>query len=563
MLNVIIVNTINNLEIISLSKKLFKSAAVVSGMTMISRILGFIRDMLFARIFGIDSGTDAFFVAFKIPNFLRRLFAEGAFSQAFVPVLADYKQQGSKEALKLFINRTAGSLALILMAVTIIGMIAAPLLIILFAPGFMREGGQYDLTVQMLRITFPYLFFISSVAFAGGILNSHGRFAIPAFTPVFLNLCMIATAIWLSPLMPEPITALAWGVFIAGMVQLAFQFPALKALDLVPRPQFGFKDPGVKRIMSLMLPAIFGVSVTQINLLLDTLLASFLAAGSVSWLYYSDRLVEFPLGLFGIALATVILPNLSKNHAAKDYIAFSRSLDWGLRLVLLIGIPSSVGLFLLAEPLLSTLFKYDEFAIKDVQMAGKSLMAYSVGLLGFILVKILVPGFTSRKNMKTPVRFGIYAMVANMVFNLILFYPFAHAGLALATSLGAFFNAGLLLKRLLKEKFYQPLHGWVSYLSKLIIANVIMGLGLYYFVDTTQWYYWEAFDKITHLAITIILAALVYTVVLLLIGFRPRHLSPPIANLSTVIIKKIRKKPKKFNKRQLLKQQRHRGRKQH
>ena len=545
-----------------MSKKLFKSTAVVSGMTMISRILGFIRDMLFARIFGVDSGTDAFFVAFKIPNFLRRLFAEGAFSQAFVPVLADYKEQGSKEALRLFINRTAGSLSLILMAVTIIGMIAAPLLIMLFAPGFMWEGGQYELTVQMLRITFPYLFFISSVAFAGGILNSHGQFAVPAFTPVFLNLCMISAAIWLSPLMPEPITALAWGVFIAGMVQLAFQFPALMALGLVPRPQFGFRDPGVKRIMSLMLPAIFGVSVTQINLLIDTLLASFLTAGSVSWLYYSDRLVEFPLGLFGIALATVILPSLSKNHAAKDYQSFSRSLDWGLRLVLLIGLPSSVGLFLLAEPMLSTLFKYNEFGVNDVQMAGKSLMAYSVGLLGFILVKILVPGFSSRKDMKTPVRFGIYAMIANMIFNFILFYPMGHVGLALATSLGAFFNASLLLKRLLKEKFYQPLQGWGGYLLKLILANGVMGVGLYYFVDKTQWYDWQALDKIIHLAIAIILAALVYAIVLLLVGLRLDHLSPNLVEIVPLAHnKKVRKKSKKLNKRQLLKRQRSRGRK--
>lgn len=533
---------------------------------MISRILGFIRDMLFARIFGVDSGTDAFFVAFKIPNFLRRLFAEGAFSQAFVPVLADYKEQGSKEALKLFINRTAGALALILMAVTIIGMISAPLLIMLFAPGFMWEGGQYELTVQMLRITFPYLFFISSVAFAGGILNSHGQFAVPAFTPVFLNLCMISAAIWLSPLMPEPITALAWGVFIAGMVQLAFQFPALMALGLVPRPQFGFKDAGVKRIMSLMLPAIFGVSVTQINLLIDTLLASFLTAGSVSWLYYSDRLVEFPLGLFGIALATVILPSLSKNHAEKDYQGFSRSLDWGLRLVLLIGLPSSIGLFLLAEPMLSTLFKYNEFGINDVQMAGKSLMAYSVGLLGFILVKILVPGFSSRQDMKTPVRFGIYAMIANMVFNFILFYPLGHVGLALATSLGAFFNASLLLKRLLKEKFYQPHQGWSGYLLRLVLANSVMAIGLYYFVDKTLWYDWQALDKIIYLAMAIILAALVYAIVLLLVGLRPHHLSSKIVESVSLVNDKVRKKPKKpkkLNKRQLLKQQRSRGRKKH
>ena len=530
-------------------------------MTFISRILGFIRDMLFARLFGVDSGTDAFFVAFKIPNFLRRLFAEGAFAQAFVPVLADYKEEGSQEALKRFIDRTAGTLAIILMLVTIAGVIAAPLLIMLFAPGFMWEGGQYELAVQMLRITFPYLFFISLVAFAGGILNSHGHFAVPAFTPVFLNICMIAAAVWLSPIMPEPITALAWGVFAAGAVQLAFQVPALMRLGLMPRLQWGFKDVGVSRIMKLMLPAIFGVSITQINLLLDTLLASFLASGSVSWLYYSDRLVEFPLGVFGIALATVILPSLSKNHASKDKQAFSRSLDWGLRLVLLIGMPASLGLLLLAEPMLSTLFQYDEFSIDDVQKAGSSLMAYSVGLLGFILVKILVPAFSSRKDTKTPVRFGIYAMIANMVFNLALVFPFAHVGLALATSLGAFFNASLLLKQLLKEKVYQPAHGWWGYLSRVSLANLGMGFGLYYFVDKTLWYHWDAVDKIINLAIAIVLAGAVYGIILLAIGFRPAHLSPQVEIISHVVKKVARKKAKKLNKRQQLKKQRNRGRK--
>ena len=491
---------------------------------MISRILGFIRDMLFARIFGIDAGTDAFFVAFKIPNFMRRLFAEGAFSQAFVPVLSDYKEQGSKQALKLFIDRTAGTLALILLLVTIVGVIAAPILIILFAPGFIGEGKQYDLAVQMLRITFPYLFFISSVAFAGGILNSHGKFAIPAFTPVFLNLCMIAAAIWLSPRMEDPIVALAWGVFAAGIVQLLFQFPALSQLGLVPNLKIGFKDPGVKRILKLMLPAIFGVSVTQINLLLDTLIASFLAAGSVSWLYYSDRLVEFPLGIFGIALATVILPSLSKNHAANDPVEFSKSLDWALRLVLLIGLPASAGLLILAEPMLSTLFQYEEFGVNDVQLAGKSLMAYSLGLLGFILVKVLVPGFTSRKDMKTPVRFGIYAMVANMGMNIALVFPLAHAGLALATSLGAFFNASLLLSKLLKDKIYKPGKNWANFIVKIIFANEIMALFLYVYVDGNQWYDWTAFDRAFNLALWIVLGCLVYVISLLFIGIRPKNL---------------------------------------
>lgn len=508
-----------------MSRQLFKSTAIVSSMTMISRILGFIRDMLFARIFGVDSGTDAFFVAFKIPNFLRRLFAEGAFAQAFVPVLSDYKAQGGRESLKLFIDRTGGTLALVLMLVTILGVVGAPVLITIFAPGFLWEGEQYDLAVQMLRITFPYLFFISSVAFAGGILNSHGKFAVPAFTPVFLNLCMIAAAIWLSPLMPDPVVALAWGVFAAGAVQLLFQFPALLRLGLVPRLRFGFYDAGVKRIMKLMLPAIFGVSITQINLLLDTLIASFLATGSVSWLYYSDRLVEFPLGVFGIALATVILPSLSKNHAADQPEEFSRSLDWGLRLVLLIGMPAALGLFLLAEPMLSTLFQYHEFGRDDVQMAGLSLRAYAIGLLGFILVKVLVPGFTSRKDTKTPVRYGIYAMIANMAMNVALVFPLAHAGLALATSLGAFFNASLLLARLLREKVYRPGRRWRIFILRIILANEIMAVFLYRLVDAELWFGWGAEQRIMNLASWIGLGALVYALALLLSGFRFSHLS--------------------------------------
>jgi putative peptidoglycan lipid II flippase len=505
------------------SRQLLKSTAVVGSMTMISRILGFIRDMIFARLFGADASTDAFFVAFKIPNFLRRLFAEGAFSQAFIPVLSDYKEQGGKIALQQFVDRTAGTLAIILMLVTFVGIFAAPVLIFLFAPGFDWEGEQHDLAVKLLQITFPYLFFISSVAFAGGILNTFGKFAVPAFTPVFLNICMIAAAIWLSPLMAEPVVALAWGVFAAGMVQLLFQFPALMRLGLVPRLRFGFKDSGVKRIMKLMLPAIFGVSITQINLLLDTLIASFLVSGSVSWLYFSDRLVEFPLGIFGIALATVILPNLSKNHVAEDSVAFSKSLDWGLKLVLLVGAPSAVGLFMLAEPMLSTLFQYDEFSRNDVVMAGRSLMAYSIGLLGFILVKILVPGFTSRKDMKTPVRFGIYAMIANMFMNIAFVFPLAHAGLALATSLGAFFNASLLLKRLLKEKVYQPSKGWRLYILRIILACEVMAVLLHKYVDTELWSEWSAMDRVMNLAMWIGIAAAVYFVVLFLSGLKPRH----------------------------------------
>jgi putative peptidoglycan lipid II flippase len=492
-------------------------------MTLVSRILGFVRDMLIGQIFGVSAGTDAFFVAFKIPNFLRRLFAEGAFAQAFIPVLADYKERGSQQALKLFIDKTAGTLATALLMITVLGVLAAPVLILLFAPGFAWQGSQHELAVQMLRLTFPYILFISLVAFAGAILNSHGKFAIPAVTPVLLNLCMIAAAIYLAPLMAEPVLALAWGVLAAGLVQLLFQCPALYKLGLLPRLKIDFKDAGVTQVIQLMIPAIFASSISQINLLLNTLLASFLTAGSVSWLYYSDRLVEFPLGIFGIALATVILPNLSKNHAAEDTIAFSNALDWGLRFVLFITVPAALGLLFMAEPILSTLFQYHKFSVYDVQMAGKSLMAYSLGLVGFVLVKVLVPGFTSRKDMKTPVRFGLYTMCANMLLGLLLIVPFAHVGLALATSLGALFNAGLLLWQLLKEKVYQPVAGWGWFLMRLLLANALMAGGLYYFVDKTLWYHWTASERLLHLGFYVLVAIVVYGLSLVILGLRPKQ----------------------------------------
>ncbi|MDP2099736.1 MAG: murein biosynthesis integral membrane protein MurJ [Methylobacter sp.] len=508
-----------------MSRQLFKSTAVVGSMTLVSRLLGFVRDMLIAHLFGVDSATDAFFVAFKIPNFLRRLFAEGAFAHAFVPVLSDYKERANPVALKLFIDKTAGTLSVFLLALTLIGVVAAPVLIMLLAPGFIGQGSQYELSVQLLQITFPYLFFITLVAFAGGILNAHGRFAIPALTPVFLNICMITAAIWLAPLMSEPVTALAWGVFAAGVVQLLFQLPALARLGLMPRPRLGFSDPGVKRIVNLMLPAIFSVSVTQINLFLDTLIASFLTVGSVSWLYYSDRLVEFPLGILGIALATVILPNLSKSHAADDMAAFSSALDWGLRLVVLVGLPATIGLVLLAEPMLSTLFQYNEFGVSDVHFAGLSLKAYSLGLLGFILIKVLVPGFSSRGDMKTPVRYGVYALLVSLALNLLLVFPLAHAGLALATSLGAYFNAALLLMKLHKDKVYQPAKGGGLFFTRIALASGVMAAGLFYFVDTAWWNDWSSTVRVLNLLKWIGLGLACYTATLWLTGLRLRHLA--------------------------------------
>ncbi|MCW8901455.1 MAG: murein biosynthesis integral membrane protein MurJ, partial [Gammaproteobacteria bacterium] len=445
---------------------LFRSTAVVSSMTMVSRVFGLLRDMVFTRIFGADAGTDAFLVAFKIPNFLRRLFAEGAFSQAFVPVLTGVKNEEGDEAVSDLVRNTLGTLAGILFFMTVLAAIATPILVMIFAPGFIDQPEKFDLTTDMLRITFPYILFMSLTALSAGILNSYGRFAIPAFTPVLLNLSLIAAAIWLAPLMEVPIMALAWGVFIAGVAQLAFQIPFILKLGLLRWPRWGWRNSGVRRILKLMLPGIFGSSVMQINLLFDTLIASFLVSGSVTWLYLSDRMVELPLGIFGIALATVILPNLSQKHAAGDPKAFSRMLDWALRWVLVIALPAAVALAVLAGPILSTLFLYGDFRPLDVEMASISLLVYSSGLIGFILVKVLAPGYFARQDTKTPVKVGLIAMVANMIMNVAFVVPMLklgwtapHAGLALATSISAFINAGLLYRGLKKAGVYLPQTG--------------------------------------------------------------------------------------------------------
>jgi putative peptidoglycan lipid II flippase len=494
-------------------------------MTMVSRVLGFVRDIVIARFFGASEGTDAFFVAFKIPNFMRRLFAEGAFSQAFVPVLSEYKETQSTEALKELIAKTAGTLATVLFFITLLGVIGAPILIYIFAPGFESEGTRHDLAVEMLRLTFPYLLFISLTAMAGGVLNTFGKFAIPAITPVLLNLSFLAAIFWLSPLLEKPIMALAWAVLLAGIAQLAFQFPFLKKLGLMPKLSFDRQHAGVKKIMNLMLPALFGVSVTQINLLVDTLLASFLVAGSVSWLYFSDRLVEFPLGIFGIALATVILPNLSKSHAAGKVADFSASLDSGLRWVVLLGVPAALGLFFLAQPMLATLFQYDAFTTSDVNNASLSLMAYAIGLPAFILVKVLVPGFTSRQDMKTPVKIGVIAVVSNMLMSVTLVMFYQHVGLALATSLAAFVNAGLLLSALLKEGAFKPQRGWFIFLVKVLVANLSVGVIYFYDYPPLQWYEWGAFDRVLHLTLEILAVILLYVTTAFLLGIRPRHLA--------------------------------------
>jgi putative peptidoglycan lipid II flippase len=508
-----------------MSSRLLKSTASVGAFTFLSRVLGFVRDMMIARLFGAGAGTDAFFVAFKIPNFLRRLFAEGAFSQAFVPVLSEYKTQREHEELRRLADHVAGTLGVVLFLVTLVGVVTAPVLVMIFAPGFIGDPGKYGLTVDLLRITFPYLLFVSLTALAAGILNTFGRFGVPAVTPVFLNLSMIGAALWLAPRMAEPVTALAWGVFIAGVAQLLFQIPFLARVRVLPRPRWGWRHEGVQRVLRLMLPAIFGSSVAQINLLFDTLLASFLVTGSVSWLYYSDRLMEFPLGVFGIALATVLLPSLSRQHAEASREGFSNTLDWGLRWVMVIGVPAGVGLLVLAGPMLTTLFQYREFTTHDVEMARLSLMAYSVGLLPFILIKVLAPGFFSRQDTRTPVRIGVIAMLTNMVLNVILIFPLAHAGLALATSLAAFLNAALLYRALRREQVYVPGAGWSALLLRVGAASAVMGGLLWYGSgELSAWYAWGAAERSARLLLWIALGGVAYLAVVWLLGLRPRHL---------------------------------------
>lgn len=503
---------------------LLRSSGVVGSMTMLSRVLGLVRDMVIARYFGAGAGADAFFVAFKIPNFLRRLFAEGAFSQAFVPVLSSYRERQSVSDVKHLVDAVAGTLGMILLAVTLLAVLGSPVLTAVFAPGFLDDQAKFSMASEMLRITFPYLLLISLTAFAGAILNSYDRFAVPAFTPVLLNLSMIAAAVFLTPIMQEPVMALAWGVFIAGALQLFFQLPFLMRLGLMPRPRIDYRHEGVQRILKLMAPALFGVSVSQINLLLDTVLASFLQTGSVSWLYYSDRLSELPLGVFGIAIATVILPSLSRKHAAASSDQFAATLDWAVRTVLLIGVPAALALALLAEPLIATLFHYGEVTNRDVLMSAQSLRAYSAGLLAFMLIKVLAPGFFAREDTRTPVKIGVIAMVANMVFNLALIVPLAHAGLALATSLSAWLNGFLLWRGLRREGAWSSQPGWPVFMLRLLFANAVLaGIILWLNGPVSEWLAMDGYRRALDMTVMVAAGVGGYFAALVLVGVRVRH----------------------------------------
>lgn len=515
---------------------LLRSSSIVSVMTFLSRILGLVRDVCFARYLGAEASADAFYIAFKIPNFFRRLFAEGAFSQAFVPVLSEYRTQGSHAAVHVLVNNVAGVLGLSLLLFTGLAVAFSPVVAVIFAPGFTGDAHKFALVSELLRITFPYLLLISLTGFAGAVLNSYDRFAVPALTPVWLNVVLITAAVAVAPSMREPAFALAWGVLVAGIVQLVFQLPFLAHLRLLPRPTLGWQHPGVKQVFKLMLPAIFGVSVSQINLLLDTVLASLLPTGSVSWLYYSDRLAELPLGVFAVAIGTVILPKLSRLHAEQAPELYSKTLDWALRCIIFIAVPAALALMIVADPILTTLFQYGKTAAHDINMASYSLRAYAVGLVAFMLIKVLAPGFYARQDTKTPVKIGVVAMVANMVLNVLFVAPLyfwfdlGHMGLALATAASAFLNAWLLLRSLRRADIYQPQPGWWRTAWQQLVANGTMCLVLLvllaYFGD---WSAKEAWPRAWQLILVCVAGFAAYALGLLASGFRPAQLRPGVS----------------------------------
>ena len=495
----------------NMTSRLVKSTLTTGSMTLISRISGLLRDVVFANFIGASLVADAFYVAFRIPNFFRRIFAEGAFSQAFVPVLSEYRNKTDEAAIRLFISHVSASLGLILFLTVVAGMLGATGIVTVLAPGFLDQPEKFSTTVTMLRITFPYLLFISLVAMSAGVMNAYHKFAVPAFTPVLLNLCMIASALILAPLMDGSAMALAWGVLIAGIVQLFYQLPTLKKMNLLVMPRLDIQDKGVRKVGKLMIPAIIGSSAAQISLLVNTILASFLVTGSVSWLYYSDRLMEFPLGIFGIALATVILPALSDTHHSKTKEEFSALLDWALRWVALIGLPASVALVILSDALVATLFQYGEFTAWDVEMASKSLIAFSIGLPGLIIIKVLAPGFFARQDTQTPARIAVIAVVVNILVSLILIRPLAHVGLALAVTVSAYVNSGLLYYILRKQSTYRPLPGWFGYLAKVVLASTSMGAILYFGAGDLQvWTDAGLLERIGRLTILILSGAAVY-----------------------------------------------------
>ncbi|RUR11916.1 murein biosynthesis integral membrane protein MurJ [Legionella sp. km772] len=505
-------------------QSLLRSTSLVSIMTFMSRMVGFVRDMVLANFFGAQAGMDAFFVAFRIPNFMRRLFAEGAFSQAFVPVLAEYQKTRSPDDVRTFIARISGHLSSILTLVTIVGIIASPLIIFLFAPGFSQGGVRAELATAMLRITFPFLMLVSLTAMSGAVLNTYGYFGVPAFTPVLLNICMIVAALYICPHLPTPVVGLAWGVLIAGIVQFLFQLPFLHQRRLLVKPQIVRNDPGVTKVLKLMIPALFGVSIAQLNLMVDSIFASFLQIGSVSWLYYTDRLADFPLGVFGVAIATVILPHLSRRHAEQSIEHYSRALDWGLRSILLIGIPSGIGLSLFSMPLIAGCFAYGKFTLMDIVQTQKSLITLGLGVPAFMMVKVLASGFYAQQDISTPVKVGVWSMIINTILCAVFIGFFAHAGLTLASALAGYVNCGCLFFLLVKRGVFKPSPGWFKYSMQLIIANCAVAIYLYLMMGTIE--YWLSFSAIMRLSLLLVhvfAVVVIYLLVLGLLGLRFKH----------------------------------------
>ncbi|KTD65058.1 murein biosynthesis integral membrane protein MurJ [Legionella shakespearei] len=505
-------------------QSLLRSTTLVSIMTFVSRMAGFVRDMVIANFFGAQAGMDAFFVAFRIPNFMRRLFAEGAFAQAFVPVLAEYQKTRSPDDVRVFIARIAGYLSSILTLVTVVGIIASPVIIFLFAPGFSHDSMRADLATQMLRITFPFLMLVSLTAMAGAVLNTYGYFGVPAFTPVLLNISMILAALYLCPNLPVPVMGLAWSILIAGIAQLLFQLPFLYRHQLLVRPRVVRNDEGVSKVLKLMIPALFGVSIAQLNLMVDSIFASFLQVGSVSWLYYTDRLTDFPLGVFGVAVATVILPHLSRKHTERSVEQYSRALDWGLRSILLIGIPAGLGLCLFSMPLIASCFTYGKFHAIDLLQTQKSLITLASGVPAFMMVKVLASGFYAQQDIKTPVKVGAISMVINTILCSIFVWHFAHAGLTLASALAGYVNCGLLLYLLVKRGVFKPSPGWFKYSMQLLIANAAITVYLYFMTGTVE--YWLSFTAVARLGLLmahVMAVVVIYLLALGLTGLRLSH----------------------------------------
>jgi putative peptidoglycan lipid II flippase len=490
-------------------------------MTLLSRITGLVRESLKAAVFGAGLSMDAFEAAFRLPNILRRMFAEGAFSQAFVPVLSEYHRQRGLDATRDLVGRIGTLLAVVLLGVTALGVMAAPWLVYLLASGFAQAPGKVELTADMIRIVFPYIFFVSLVSLAGGVLNVYRRFAIPAFTPVLLNLSIIGAAIFLSRYFDPPIVALAWGVLIGGVAQLAFQIAPLARIGMLPRLNFDWRDEGVRRVLLLMGPAVIGVSAAQISALINTQLAALLGNGRISWITYADRLMEFPSALLGVALGTVLLPSLAKHYSDDNHAEYSALMDWGLRLAFLLALPAAAALWLLSLPLISTLYQYGKFNVNDVWQTRAALLGYSVGLLALILVKILAPGFYARQHVRTPVRIAFFTVLVSLTLAVILMRPLGHAGITLATSLGACVNAALLFWFLRRNDFYTPGAGWFRFLCRLVVALGVLGGVLYALAGPAEfWLTAGLWPKVGRLFGIIAAGAIAYFGALYLLGFR-------------------------------------------